>query len=549
MERSFNTTGPCFADEHYMLPPERRLGRVLDLLRHNKYFVLHAGRQTGKTTSLMWLESFLPTQGKRALRLDLQTARDNPDPATALRTVFNRLALALEVPHDGLRAPDPAQVTEWLTDPASALLHYLRFLAAQDPRPFVLLLDEADCLAGDTMVTVLTQLRDGYLSRRQIPFPSSIALVGMRSVRDYVVRKEDQRVISWLGTSSPFNISAESAILSSFTEPEVTELLSQHTTDTGQVFTPEAVSRTWELAEGHPWLTNALADQVVRNDVRDRSVPVTRAHIDAAKETILLERRSHIDSLVARLREPRIARILSPMLAGERAAADDVLHDDFAYAVGLGLLQLKDGQYQIANPIYREVIPRALTFDQQAQIHEKPLRYVRPDGGLDMAALMAAWQTFWRKDGHLAAGGFGYREAGPHLMLMAFLQRILYAGAKSSALWAGDAGTSSARPSAEGARENTHGGGRIEREYGLGRGALDLMVFWKNERHAIEVKLRRDTETEAEALDQVTDYLDHAGLDEGWLVLFDLRKDLSWADKLTTREATRPGKRVHVVGC
>ena len=132
---------------------------------------------------------------------------------------------------------------------------------------------------------------------------------------------------------------------------------------------------------------------------------------------------------------------------------------------------------------------------------------------------MADWQVFWRKDGHLAAEGFGYREAGPHLMLMAFLQRVV------------------------------NGGGRIEREYGFGRGALDLLVEWRGQSHAIEVKLRRDTETEAEALDQLVRYLDHAGLLEGWLVLFDLRTSKSWAERLTMREVEHDGKRVHVVGC
>jgi hypothetical protein len=127
--------------------------------------------------------------------------------------------------------------------------------------------------------------------------------------------------------------------------------------------------------------------------------------------------------------------------------------------------------------------------------------------------------VFWRKDGHLAAAGFRYREAGPHLMLMAFLQRIV------------------------------NGGGRIEREYGLGRGALDLVVCWRGRVHAIEVKLRRDTETEAEALDQLAGYLDRAGLSEGWLVLFDLRTSKSWAERLTVREVEHRGKRVHVVGC
>ena len=247
-------------------------------------------------------------------------------------------------------------------------------------------------------------------------------------------------------------------------------------------------------------------------------MPISAARVDAAKETLILERRSHIDSLVARLREPRVRRIIEPMLVGDRLPAD-LLDDDLSYVVGLGLVAVRHGFAEIANPIYREVIPRALTYVQQVSIAEEPAWYVRPDGGIDLERLLRAFQTFWRKDGHLAAEGFGYREAGPHLMLMAFLQRVV------------------------------NGGGRIEREYGLGRGALDLLIFWNDERHAVEVKLRRDTETEAEALYQVAHYLDRAGLAEGWLVLFDLRKELPWSEKLTLRELTHAGKRVRVVGC
>jgi hypothetical protein len=261
-----------------------------------------------------------------------------------------------------------------------------------------------------------------------------------------------------------------------------------------------------------------MADQIVRNDVRERSVPITAAHVDAAKETIILERRSHIDSLVARLREPRVQRILAPMLVGDQTGAD-TLDDDFAYVLGLGLIRERARRFEIANPIYREVIPRALSYIRQMQIANEPAWYVRADGSLDMPKLIADWQEFWRDDGHLAAEGFSYLEAGPHLMLMAFLQRVI------------------------------NGGGRIEREYGLGRKALDLIVFWREERHVIEVKIRRDTETEGRALGQLAGYLDRAGLDEGWLVLFDLRKGTSWAERLFLREAARDGKRIHVVGC
>jgi hypothetical protein len=342
-------------------------------------------------------------------------------------------------------------------------------------------------------------------------------LVGQRQVRDYALTEEDRRTVSWLGTSSPFNIIAEPQTLVPFTPADVNELLIQHTTVTGQRFEPEAIERVVELGRGHPWLTTALADQIVRRDVTDRSLPITADHVDAAKETIILERRTHIDSLLARLREPRVRKVIEPMLTGGRAVHDS-LHDDFLYVLGLGLIRRIGGRYEVANPIYREVIPRALSFDQQMQISTDRAWYVRKDGSLDMGKLMEDWQEFWREDGHLAAEGFFYREAGPHLMLMAFLQRIV------------------------------NGGGRIEREYGLGRGALDLIVFWKNDRHIIEVKMRRGPRTEEVALKQVARYLDRAGLGDGWLVLFDMRKR-RWDKKIFVREVEHEGKTIRIVGC
>jgi hypothetical protein len=368
------------------------------------------------------------------------------------------------------------------------------------------------------MVSFLLQLRRGYIDRSSTPFPHSIALVGMRNVRDYVLSQDEQQAVRWLGTASPFNISAEAATLSLFSREEVGALLRQHTDATGQRFEPEAVDRIYDLSQGHPWLVNAMADQIVDRDVPDRSVSITSAHVEAAKETLLLDRRTHIDSLVARLREPRVRRILDPMIAGEQTA-DDVLDDDFSYVLGLGLIRKHGSRFEVANPIYREVIPRALTYLRQMQIPNEPAVYVRPDGSLDIPKLMADWQVFWRIDGHLAAEGFAYRESGPHLMMMAFLQRIV------------------------------NGGGRVQREYGLGRRALDLLVEWRGARHAIETKLRRDTETEDDALKQLADYLDRLGLDEGWLVLFDLRSTLPWAERLTKRTVEVGPRRIHIVGC
>jgi AAA-like domain len=523
----FNTSGPCVQGQHHMLPPERRLTRVMELVEQGRFFSLRAGRQTGKTTSARWLVDHYNAEGRyAALWVDLQTAREQPDPLRAFTTVLNKLDqwVGLELPE---LSPSPER-ERWLEDPLTAVQRYLGDLAARVERPLVLLLDEADGLVGETMVSFLTQLRDGYIARDRSPFPHSVALIGMREVRDYAVSSEQRREMSWLGTTSTFNITAETQTLAPFTAGEVTELLDQHTAATGQRFEAPCCAAVHELSQGHPWLVNALADQVVR-DVRDRSVALTADHVDAARETIILERRTHIDSLLARLREERVRRIIAPMLTGAGLQADG-LEDDLRYVQGLGLIRLEDGIWQVANPIYREVIPRALTFVMQTSIDQDPAWYVDADGGLDVAKLLRGFQAFWREDGHLAAEGFHYREAGPHLMLMAFLQRVV------------------------------NSGGRVDREYGLGRGRLDLIVHWQGARQVIEIKLRRDTTTEAGAAEQLARYLDGLGLEEGWLVLFDLRKGpLSdraparegprWEERLFERELEVEGKRVWVVGC
>jgi len=514
----FNTSGPCIPGDHYMLPPERRLGRVMELIEQGRYFTLHAGRQTGKTTSARWLvKHYNAGTDRRAIWVDVQTAREQPDVKAAMRTILTELQYALERNLPEVKRLTTDELSGLLADPQTALLGYLKNICAQLSRPLVVLVDEADGLVGPSMVSFLTQLRRGYMDRAEGPCPCSLALIGMRQVRDYVLATEDRQAVSWLGTTSPFNITAEAQTLAPFSCAEVEELLALHTAATGQRFEAEAVEHVSDLSQGHPWLVNALADQVVR-DVRDRAVPIGRSHVESARETLILERRTHIDSLMARLNEPRVRRVIAPMLIGDRTG-QDVLNDDFAYVLGLGLVTLRGGRYEIANPIYREVIPRALSFDQQAQLMVESAWYVKSDGSLDILNLLAAFQEFWREDGHLAAEGFTYREAGPHLMLMSFLQRVV------------------------------NGGGRITREYGLGRGALDLLIEWKGERHVVEVKLRRGPATDEKAVRQLQKYLDGLNLTEGWLVIFDLRKTVSWEAKVFSHDLDLPPRTFHIIGC
>jgi type II secretory pathway predicted ATPase ExeA len=519
MPRWFNIAGPCFAQEHYMLPPERRLGDAMELIEQGRWFALVSGRQTGKTTVAQSLATTLTARGDRlALWIDLETVREIDDMREAFTTLLRILDRVLLRHAPALRRPGDTEIARLLEAPAEALVGYLHAVCAASDRPLVLLFDEADVLVGAPMVSFLTQLRALYLDRHAMPAPQSVVLASVRSVRDYVMARDERNKVSWLGTASPFNVTVENVGLAAFTADEVTELTAQHTAETGQRFEAAANARIWELSQGHPWLVNALADQCTRRDVRDRSVAVTEAHVEAAKETIILERRTHIDSFLARLEEERVRRVLEPILLGDHLPASGV-RDDVAYVAGLGLIRKSGGAWQIANPIYREVIPRALNASIQESLHQNTAWYLRDDGLLDVPRLMAAWQTFWREDGHLAAEGFTYRESGPHLMLMAFLQRIV------------------------------NGGGRIDREYALGKGALDLLVTWKTQRIAIELKMQQRANSEAKGLTQLAAYLESLALDEGWLVLFDKSTNADWDTRIFTRTTTVGTRTLHVVGC
>ena len=164
MKPYFNTSGPCVPGDHYMLPPERRLGRVMELIEQGRYFTLHAGRQTGKTTSARWLVKHTNAGAdRRAIWVDVQTAREQQDVGAAMRTILIELQYALERDLPEVRRLTPEEPSALLANPHTALLGYLKEICVQLSRPLVVLIDEADGLVGPAMVSFLTQIRDGYL--------------------------------------------------------------------------------------------------------------------------------------------------------------------------------------------------------------------------------------------------------------------------------------------------------------------------------------------------------------------------------------------------
>jgi hypothetical protein len=279
MARFFNTAGPCRPELHYMLPPERRLPEFRRLVEQQLYFVVHAPRQSGKTTCLRSLAQTLTAEGRYAALLTScevgQAAGEGLEGGIAAVLDALRIAAENHLPEE-LRPPaaDPGRA------PGSRLLDLLSRWSRQCPRPVVLFLDEIDALFDDLLISVLRQLRTGYADRPGSP--QSLALIGLRGVRDYRLRVRPD--VQSLGISLSFNIVAESLTLLNFSQEQVAELYAQHALDSGQPFSPEAAALAYELTCGQPWLVNALARQAVEVLAPDRSTPIAVETIEAAKD-------------------------------------------------------------------------------------------------------------------------------------------------------------------------------------------------------------------------------------------------------------------------
>lgn len=531
-ERFFNTAGPNKPEIEYTIPPLSRfdLDDILMLIRQNKYFVLHAPRQTGKTSCLLALRNYLNQKGNhKAVYVNVeagQAARN--DVQRVIHAVIDAITLEyrlLEGDHLADKIRDAVQPLSFDT----MLTEYLTRLSQALSKPFVLFIDEIDALVGDSLVSVLRQLRAGYDNRPKA-FPQSIILCGVRDVRDYRIVLSNQDIVTG---GSAFNIKSESLRLGNFSKEEIHELYMQHTHETGQVFDEACFPMIWEATEGQPWLVNALAREVTwsMKENRDRSVRIIPEMIYLAQERIIYRRDTHIDILIDKLHEDRVRRVIEPMLAGEDEIDDvNIPSDDIQYVVDMGLIKVERGKpRRISNGIYKEIIPRELTWPDQTSLTQQPLWYENADHSINMEKLLLDFQQFFRQNSDSWIGRFDYAEAGPQLLLQCFLQRIV------------------------------NGGGYIDREYGLGRKRTDLLIRkpltdgygGPMQRVVLELKILRGS-LEAvikKGLLQTTEYMDLVGsVDEGHLIIFDRSQTKTWDERIWHRPYVYAGRSIMVWG-
>jgi hypothetical protein len=491
-----------------MLPPEDRLvgAQLHRYIRDKLYWVLHAPRQTGKTTFLQsWMREINTGGEGVACYVSVETCQGISDAERAMPAIceaMKQYAKAFNVP-----VPQTDDVVA-ISMLSSILCKWSELVA---PQPLIVLFDEVDVLEGETMISFLRQLRGGFASRGIGKFPVSIALVGMRDLKDYITASKDGRAPN---PGSPFNIKEDSAVLSNFHREDIVRLFAQRTAENGQQITQEALDYVYEQSSGQPWIVNSLFMRATLRILDQEIVEtVELKHVEQARLDMITARETHLDALGERLKDPRIRRVVEPIITGELNPNLGRTNHDVMLAIDLGLVQwTSETGLTISNPIYTEILTSHLNSGYH-DILPPPTswQWQKPDGSMDMDKLLREFQKFWRRHADKWEEKAEYTEAFPHLLLMAFLQRVL------------------------------NGGGRIERDCAAGRGRMDMGIEYNGQWYIIEIKLVHHHDgpqtVREEGLEQIRNYRDKlAPGAPAYLVIFDRRpktKEKSWDERIS----------------
>eukprot|EP01102_Stenamoeba_stenopodia_P008820 TRINITY_DN2580_c0_g1_i1.p1 TRINITY_DN2580_c0_g1~~TRINITY_DN2580_c0_g1_i1.p1 ORF type:complete len:464 (-),score=55.77 TRINITY_DN2580_c0_g1_i1:81-1472(-) len=396
--------------------------------------------------------------------------------------------------------------------PDEALMSGLTHLASLFPDDkFTLLIDEIDSLVGDTLLSVLRQLREKYDVRAPGIYPTSIVLVGVRDVRDYRIYSEMNQKYHVGG--SVFNVSAGTLLVRQFSREEVSALYQQCNS---VEFSSEAIDEVMNQTSGQPWLVNRIGAWCVQNLARTDVVTAVNAdHIQKASQAIILSRETHIESLASLMLEPRVRKVISGLVSSQ-VLGRDVSDDEKNFLVELGLL---NSNFEPANAIYKEVIPRqysSLPWIETQLKHyldeHRLQRFIDPDTNkMNVKAALEGFRNFWIQNRNMYPPNTEEMlEAFPEGMFFAFFQYL------------------------------NNGKGKIDRQYAIGKLKVDIYIErWlkqKDEKQVVVIELKRinrgaeraEEATLKEVVDQVNNYGDHLNTSERYGLIIDLRnKDFS----------------------
>jgi hypothetical protein len=549
-----------------MVPALERDPGLMSLINDEEYFILHAPRQSGKTTLLNALTDKINEDGQDyALYCPLSSLISTQKMGRTFDIICNLFLNYCEkskVPSLNELVPQIIDIPR--EDVSFRLRAFLQLACRTLDKQLVLFFDEADCIPEAALLPFLAQIRDGYNDRvilDPMSFPKSIILAGLRNLYDY--RSQDRPEDKSRVKLSPFNIQALPQSIPNFTKDQIRDLFKQHTDASGQVFDNSSIEMVWTWTEGQPWLVNALARDIINTQLKnDYSVNIDSSLVERAVNELFLQKQVHIVSLIQRLDEIRVKRVMMSALSLSDINIDSLFEEDIKYCVDLGLLKLGNNGFADCLPsnlFYSEMIIKYLTKQLNIESINFPKNIWMDGISLDMNGILRNFQEFWLQNSLIMAQGDRItglanniinsiilseninqteimnnpihitkinkevsriiNESLCVLVFFSYLQRVLNGGAEL-----------------------------VRREYAVNQKFIDINVIYQGRSYPIEAKIK-DAVTTERGIIQLLGYINNCNATQGWLIEFDRNPEKPLKDKISFETHIRGCNTVFIVGC
>jgi hypothetical protein len=369
--RSFNTSGPNIPAEHYTLARSGLIAKGMELIQNRRYFTIWAPRQTGKSTYFRLLAEEVRRQGLQVIHFNVENYK-----GALLSGLLNQLKFQLE----GIGLDAPAFQT---------LDEFSFYIENTNDRRLVLVIDEVEGLNPDFFGQFLHTIRNLYHSRQQHCL-KSVILVGVSNIVGVVG-----------DNASPFNI-ADNLPVPYFTEQEVTELLQQHTRETGQAFEKKVVKKIFDITAGQPGLVNGFACQLVTR-WPDRTKIGYKHYLEVEHWYLNVAIDKNFANILNKARDFR--PFLERLLYTEDQISFDIDREPVKILHINGIIREdKNKMIEFWVPFYKKRLYKAFypyTNGEKAEISAGVLarEYFLPDGQLNLDKLVAEYKTYIKRRG------------------------------------------------------------------------------------------------------------------------------------------------------
>ena len=519
MKKRFNVTGNCLPSQHYMADTSVKFARILEMVEDGLYFTISRPRQYGKTTTLFQLTRTL-NQNERYVALCI-SFEGIGDAAFEDERVFCPTFLTL-LKSEAKRHKQPGLQTllgelEQTTASFLGLSEAIISLVEASEKKMVLLIDEVDKSSNNQLfLSFLGVLRDKYLNREDTPTFYSVVLAGVHDVRSLKLKISPD---SEKKLNSPWNIAADFEVDMNLQPAEIRPMLEEYARDRNVALDAQTLAeRLFYHTSGHPFLVSKLCKIFDEKTLPQKAERIwTTDDVDQNARQLTQESNVNFDDLSKNLdNNEDLYQLTQDVALGNRRL--DFNTNDWVANLGVlyGIFANRNGQLAIHNRIYQEVITSKMSFSAMRLNGPMLQRYDDafwlPGNQLNIRKVLLKFQEMMREEQNQKNEGFLEREG--RLLFLAFLKPVL----------------------------NGHGYAVKEPQTSEEK-RLDVFVTYHEHRYVVELKLWYGEKAHENGLDQLTDYLDRMGLEEGYLLIFDHRKSKQWID----RDLVWKGKKIFAV--